>query len=171
VVKEDDILSQNVSRAALAHLIAAWSWWLTCADVEQIEERRNGNPDMDAIYLISPEAHIVDCVVHDLNRKKYRRAFLVWTSVLDPPLRRRIERAAQDKLAGFQTLSIDFFPRESHLIVFRDPWSFPILYNPECSPLVASHLETLAQKVCSCGRPTEAEVADPPDHWSMRVLG
>lgn len=55
---------------------------------------------------------------------------------------------AREQIAGFRILDIDYFPRESHLITFRDPWSFPILYRPDCSHLVKDHLDNLAHKVC-----------------------
>jgi hypothetical protein len=60
------------------------------------------NPTMDAIYLLSPQPHIVDCVLADFERRRYRRSYLVWTGVLDPQLRRRIDLAphAQQLLAG-----------------------------------------------------------------------
>jgi syntaxin-binding protein 1 len=85
----------------------------------------------------------------DFERRRYRKSFLVWTALLDPQMRRRIDssHAAQQQLAGFETLSIDYFPRESHLITLRDPWSFPILYHPACNGLVANHMQSLAQKV------------------------
>jgi syntaxin-binding protein 1 len=120
-------------------------------DIEKIEDKRPMNPDMDAIYLLSPESHIVDCLLADFDNKRYKRAFLVWTALLDPQMRRRIDSspAAQARLAGFETLSVDYFPRESHLITFRDPWSFPILYHPACNGLVAKYMQVLAQKVYS----------------------
>lgn len=104
---------------------------------------------MDVIYILSPQPHIVDCLMADFERRRYRRTYIVWTSLLDAPLRKRIDQSgqAQEQLADFRTLSIDFFPRESHLITFRDPWSFPILYHPACDPLVEKHLQILAQKV------------------------
>jgi syntaxin-binding protein 1 len=106
------------------------------------------NPDMDAIYLLSPQPHIVDCLMADFERRRYRKAFLVWTALLHPQLRRRLDiPQAKQQTAGFETLSIDYFPRESHLITFRDPWSFPILYHPQCNNLVREHLELLAQRV------------------------
>ncbi len=46
-------------------------------------------------------------------------------------------------------LLVDFYPRESRLITFRDPSSFLVLYNPTCNDLVARHLRELASKVCS----------------------
>jgi syntaxin-binding protein 1 len=106
------------------------------------------NPDMDAIYLLSPQPHIVDCLMADFERRRYRNTFLVWTALLHPQLRRRLDiRQAKEQTAGFETLSIDYFPRESHLVTFRDPWSFPILYHPACNNLVRDHLQLLAQKV------------------------
>jgi syntaxin-binding protein 1 len=120
-------------------------------DIERIEEKREMNPDMDAIYILSPKSHIVDCLMADFERRRYKRSFLVWIALLDPQMRRRIDssRQAQEQLAGFETLSIDYFPRESHLITFRDPWSFPILYHPACNNLVRDHMQLLAQKVGS----------------------
>ncbi|KAI6247762.1 hypothetical protein HI914_03914 [Erysiphe necator] len=131
VVKEDDILNENI------------------ANIERIEERREMNPDMDAIYLLSPLPHIVDCLMADFERHRYKQSFLVWISPLDPQMHRRINtsRQAKAQLAGFETISIDYFPQESQLITFRDPWSFPILYHPACNNLVREHLQSLAQKI------------------------
>lgn len=168
VVKEDDILNQNIASMAKRYPRGdADHALMGHTDIERIEDKRDMNPTMDAIYLLSPQAHIVDCVMADFERHRYRRAFLVWTGVLDPQLRRRIDSSpiAQQQLAGkfvggpledktnqqisegFETLTIDFFPRESHLITFRDPWSFPILYHPACNQLVREHMQTLAQRV------------------------
>ncbi|KFY05469.1 hypothetical protein V492_08521 [Pseudogymnoascus sp. VKM F-4246] len=131
VVKEDDILNENI------------------ANIEKIEDKRPPNPDMDAIYFLSPESHIVDCLMADFSRRRYKKSYLMWTALLDPTIRRRIDNSAeaQQQLAGFETLSIDYFPRESRLVTFRDPWSFPILYHPACNNVVAAHMQTLAQKI------------------------
>ncbi|OAA65973.1 Sec1 family superfamily protein [Niveomyces insectorum RCEF 264] len=130
VVTEDEILNQNI------------------ANIERIEESREMNPTMDAIYFLSPQPHIVDCLVADLERRRYRRAFIVWTAVPDPVLQQRIDAApsARQLIADLETLPIEFYPRESHLVTFRDPWSFPILYHPGCNNLVRRHMEILAEK-------------------------
>ncbi|KAI9675210.1 MAG: vacuolar sorting protein VPS33/slp1 [Trizodia sp. TS-e1964] len=130
VVKEDDILNENV------------------ANIEQIEHRRPTNRDMDAVYILSPQPHIVECVMADLGHRRYRSSSLIWTSFLNTEQRRIFgsSKAAQEQIAGFEELCIDFFPRESHLLTFRDPWSFPILYHPACNPLVRDHMLDLAQK-------------------------
>ena len=38
------------------------------------------NKDMDVIYILSPLPHIVDCVMADFERRRYRRTFLLWTA-------------------------------------------------------------------------------------------
>lgn len=55
-------------------------WLSRLPDIEQIEQRRPANPDTDAVYILSPLPHIVDCVVADLQRRRYRRAYLIWIS-------------------------------------------------------------------------------------------
>ena len=132
-VREDDILKENVT------------------NVEQIEDRRPMNQQMDAVYILSALPHIVDCLMADFDRRRYRRAFIIWTSLLPPDQRARIEqsRTAMEQIAVMRVLNIDFFPRESHLITFRDPWSFPTLFHPACNHLVRKHLDDIAQKVVS----------------------
>lgn len=47
----------------------------------------------------------------------------------------------------FKVLNIEFFPRESHVVTFRDPWEFPVLFHPGCNNLVRKQMEDVAQKV------------------------
>lgn len=80
VVREDDILELNVTRMP-AHctprgIVLAENF----TDIERIEQRRPANKEMDAVYLLSPLPHIVDCMMADLERQRYRRTFLIWTS-------------------------------------------------------------------------------------------
>ncbi|EDN03095.1 conserved hypothetical protein [Histoplasma mississippiense (nom. inval.)] len=55
-VKEDDILKENVTKA-----------------------RRPMNKDLDAVYILSPLPHIVDCVMADFERRRYKKSFLIST--------------------------------------------------------------------------------------------
>ena len=132
-VREDDILKENIT------------------NIEQIEDRRPMNPDMDAVYLLSPQPHIVDCLMADFERRRYRRSFILWTSLLPPEQRARLDqsRTARECIALLKVLNVDFYPRESHLITFRDPWSFPTLFHPACNSLVRKHMDDLAQKIVS----------------------
>lgn len=41
------------------------------------------NQEMDAVYILSPQVHIVDCLMADLERRRYRRSYIIWTSCKD----------------------------------------------------------------------------------------
>ncbi|KAF5970933.1 syntaxin-like protein-binding protein sec1-like protein [Fusarium bulbicola] len=135
VVKEDDILNNNIATFPPA--------------IERIENRREPNPEMDAIYILSPESFAVECLLADFELRRYRSYYLVWTGLLDPSLRRKIDDfpGARQLRAGFQTMFVDFLPRESHLVTLRDPWSFPMLFHPACNAVVPTHMKGLAQKI------------------------
>lgn len=130
-VKEDDILNNNI------------------ATIERIEDRREPNPGMDAIYILTADSFSVECLLADFEMRRYRSFYLIWTALLDPSLRRKLDDVpgARQLRAGFETLFIDFVPRESHLVTFQDPWSFPMLYHPGCNAIVPKHMKDLAQKI------------------------
>ncbi|KAL8706032.1 MAG: hypothetical protein Q9201_000917 [Fulgogasparrea decipioides] len=138
VVREDDILELNVTSLFTTNRVCIFAGAKDGVDIEQIENRRPINKEMDAVYLLSPLPHILDCLMADLERRRYRRTFLIWTSHQSPMTRQHIVHAS--------VLNIDYYPRESHLITFRDPWSFPTLYHPACDHLVRQHMNDLAQK-------------------------
>lgn len=120
---------------------------------------------MDAVYILTPKPHIVDCLMAEFEQRRYRGFFLIWTTctyrrnnggcvslqstVLPPQLKERIDRSqmAREQIRSFRTVHLDYHPQESHLITFKDPWSFPLLYHPECNNLVVGHLEEIAEKV------------------------
>lgn len=52
----------------------------TITNIELITDRRATNREVEAIYLVTPQAYVVDCVLADLEKAKYARAHLVWTS-------------------------------------------------------------------------------------------
>ncbi len=54
---------------------------------------------MDAIYILSPQPHVVDCLMADFERRRYRRAFIIWTASLPDPLQRRLD-SARRQMAG-----------------------------------------------------------------------
>jgi syntaxin-binding protein 1 len=129
---------------------------------------------MDAVYILTPEPHIVDCLLADFDRRRYRTAYLVWTSLIEPGLRRRIDEVPgiRQLRASSRTLFVDFFPRESHLVTFRDPWSFPMLYHPACNSLVPAHMQMLAQKVSrNKAKAAESRLIFWADCWRLHYFG
>jgi len=65
---------------------------------------------------------------------------------LPPKLRERVDQA-RSQISVLQVLHADYYPRESHVVTFRDPWSFPILYHVQCNNLIQQHLRDLSEKV------------------------
>ena len=133
VVRESDILQENVT------------------NIEIIDEKqRSHDPTMEAVYLIAPEPYVIDCLVADMEGRRYQCFHLIWTSYLHPKLQAKLDAVPDIRslIATFRILNVDFFPKESHLITFRDPYSFPILFHPDCNALVRKHMDELAQKVC-----------------------
>ena len=94
-VKEDDILNQNIASTVRSARHNPVDPANELIDIERIEERREPNPTMDAIYILSPKPHIVDCLMADFERRRYRKAFLVWLAPLDRPLEDRLQVARQ----------------------------------------------------------------------------
>ncbi|KPI35538.1 Protein transport protein sec1 [Cyphellophora attinorum] len=133
VTKEDDILNANI------------------INIENLEDRRQTQSTTDAIYLLSPLPHVVEALKADLNRKRYRKGFLVWTSHLPRPLHDEIFRSEsrQRLVADSRSMDIDYYPRESHMVTFREPWSFHALFHPACDTLVKNHLDSLTAKIVS----------------------
>ena len=48
--------------------------------IEQIENRREANPEIPAVYLVSALPYVVDILISDMNRRKYQSFHLLWTS-------------------------------------------------------------------------------------------
>ena len=128
VLSEDDILRQNI------------------ASIEMLEQRRDMSPDTDAIYIIHPQDHVADCVVNDIQRRRYRDMILVWTA---PPGEVLDKIRSTGARLEIENLPLDFFPRESNLATFRDKRSFLILFHPICDRMVSEHIFVLARRVCN----------------------
>lgn len=65
-----------------------------------IEDKREPNPTMDAIYFLAPKPHIVECLLADFNRDCYKRGYLVWAGVLGRELQSKVGTISRHKIAG-----------------------------------------------------------------------
>ncbi|KAI5279124.1 vacuolar sorting protein VPS33/slp1 [Ascosphaera acerosa] len=118
-VNEDDILKENVTRLSDPPLTT-----LTGTDIEYIENRRATYKDTPALYILSAQPYLADCVVADLQRRRYRSLHLVWTSKPTLEMKNKILAAphARELVADFSNINVDYLPREGCLALFRDPW-------------------------------------------------
>ena len=133
VTTEDELLNENVT------------------NIEQIENLRPRNPETDAIYLLSPRQHIVECLKADVRQRRYRRAYLIWTSPLSRALDEAVWKlqAPEGLVVESRSLDIEFYPREPNLVIFREPWSFYNLFHPACDHEVKGHLDNLTHRILS----------------------
>jgi len=51
------------------------------------------NPEMDAIYILSPEPHIVECLLLDLQKRRYRSPKVFFTGVVNSSQSRKLTEA------------------------------------------------------------------------------
>jgi len=95
------------------------------------------------------EHHYSGLLVRLYEKHRIQFRGLNKSAVLKPALRAQIDnhKSAKAQIRSFNTLDISYYPRESHLVTFRDPYSFPVLYHPQCNNLVRDHLNDLAQNV------------------------
>lgn len=61
-------------------MVAEWK----ITDIEQIEDKRPMNREMHAVYILSPQPHIVDCLMADFESRRYRGSYIIWTSCQHP---------------------------------------------------------------------------------------
>ena len=80
VVKEDDLLNENLTSASRSPESGAVRVADSSVDIELLDDKRPPNPDTDAVYLLSADPYVVDCLLADLSQHRYRRAHLLWTA-------------------------------------------------------------------------------------------
>ncbi|KAI5801708.1 Sec1 family protein [Peziza echinospora] len=122
--------------------------------VQELEHKRPPNPKFEAVYFLSPDEYVLRCFISDFDRPvtRYACAHIQWTSDPGEVMQGMLRNSpAWRYIAGQSVLSIDFFPRESHLFTFREPSSFFSLYHPDCRSVVRNHMVELARKIlCVC---------------------
>ena len=79
-------------------------------DIERIDHKREPQPDTDAVYFLNPKPHIVDCLMADFDRRRYKGAFLIWTTLPAGPLRERLERS---QMAQQHSMPMEYLCQET----------------------------------------------------------
>lgn len=136
VCKMFDILEQNI------------------ALVENIEKKRNPNPEYEAIYYISPTVESVNALIADFTsgRPMYQAAHVFLTGTISERLFEKIKRSGVTAyLRKFTELHVDFLATQSCVFSLDLPQSTRVLYSNTDPGLVSQLLKDMAQKiVCVC---------------------
>ncbi|KAG4305501.1 hypothetical protein PORY_001057 [Pneumocystis oryctolagi] len=120
--------------------------------VEFIEQKREPNAALHAIYFVTSKSDIIKCVLHDVSRKEqmYNAAHLFFTSGLNSKSVKKLTESPHiTPIKTLKELYVDFYPLESKVISFSNSFSFLTLYNPFCTDLVQSEINNIAKKLAS----------------------
>ncbi|KAK9481392.1 Sec1-like protein [Lipomyces japonicus] len=120
--------------------------------VERIEERRQTRSSFEAVYILSPRPHILDCVIADFSRNppRYGAAYLYFVPMLDENGRNKIlSSPAANYVKACLPLLLDFMPIESNIFTFKDSNSLPTFYNRDCFDLVNPEIIKTARRLVS----------------------
>lgn len=120
--------------------------------VEFIEQKRQANATLEAIYFVSPKYDTIKHILNDTSKeeKMYSAIHLFFISALSGKLARKLMESS--KITPIKTTSemyLDFFPLESKVVTFRNSFSFLTLYNPSCAELINVETRNLAKKLAS----------------------
>ncbi|KAK9467958.1 Sec1-like protein [Lipomyces arxii] len=138
VLTVDEILRHNVSA------------------IERIEERRQIRGSFEAMYILSPQRHIVNCLLADFVKTptRYSAAHVFFVPKINQHFIDEIYNSpAASYIQTCEALMIDFFPQQSNIFTFNDSDSLPLFYNPSCMNLVKQEILKVANKlvsVCVC---------------------
>lgn len=114
VLKQFDILAENVTL------------------IESISNRREPQPDFEAVYLVMPTTQNVDRIIRDFGqRKQYAAAHLFFIEGLSEPLFERLTTSsAEPYLKGLKELFINFTVLEAQTWSLQQPELFFSAYSP-----------------------------------------
>lgn len=120
--------------------------------VEFIEQKRQPNVTLEAIYFVTPKINTIKCILYDISLKEqmYSAVHLFFTSGLNSKLAKKlIDSSPITPIKTMNEMYVDFYPLESKVISFCNSFSFLTLYNPSCSDLVNSEIYNIAKRLAS----------------------
>ncbi|KAF3926534.1 hypothetical protein AA313_de0200363 [Arthrobotrys entomopaga] len=125
---------------------------LNVAGVDVLEQKRTPHPDMEGIYFLSPEPHILECLLSEFKRPRPRHigGHIIWTLKPPPKMQERLRNQAtrgKNWVLSERVLPIHYHPLESNIFTFQDPKSFYPLYNPKCDDLALAEFAGIAKKI------------------------
>ncbi|KAK7202566.1 Sec1-like protein [Myxozyma melibiosi] len=145
----DDYTAELINKVAtnlelLKHNVSA---------VERIEERRQSRGSFEAVYILSPRPHIVDCLISDYSRTppRYGAAHVFFVPMLGEREQRRLyDSPAARFMGGYcNPLLIDYMPQQSQVYTFGEPDAMVTYYNRDCYNLVEKEVTRTSRRLVS----------------------
>ncbi|KAK9450882.1 Sec1-like protein [Limtongia smithiae] len=121
--------------------------------VQRIEQRRDPRPAFDAIYILSSQKYIVQCLISDFQRQipRYKGGYVYFVPMLDRENYMALQNADNTGYIkdDFKPLLIDYNPIQSNVFSFKYPDALPVYFNQNCFSLVQSQIEKTTKRLVS----------------------
>ena len=120
------------------------------SSVESLESKRQPQTSFEAIYILYPHPHILECLVADFNRHqpRYAKPHVFFVSELPEPLFQRLKASPlRPHLQTVTDLYLDFHAVEDRLFSTGDTEAMQKLYNQSCHSFSKAIVRNTAQKL------------------------
>lgn len=122
------------------------------SSIELVDERRNDQNYLEAVYIVKPTAYNIECIAADYTKvpTRYAGANIFFTAGLDANLERKVHNSSIARyLRRMEQIFIDFTPLEHHTFTLGNNNTLPCFYNDQCMDLVNSELRKTALQLVS----------------------
>ncbi|KAK9472996.1 Sec1-like protein, partial [Dipodascopsis tothii] len=145
VDKYTQALIQNVMSTmdVLKHYISA---------VELITDKRQTRASFEAIYIVTPQQYVVDCIKADFGRSppRYGGVYLFFVPLVDDNITQQLQASAVSPYIRIcQSLLLDFRPVEAQVVSLDNEAALVKYYNRSCFDLVNLEVMRAARKLVS----------------------
>ncbi|EMG47642.1 SEC1 Protein transport protein SEC1 [Candida maltosa Xu316] len=141
--KMETILYNVIKKEQLLRIVAS---------IEKIDAKRRQGTFMTAIYLIDVDIYNLNCIIGDVQTKKYKNGIALFSTFKTHKTQvfwdstfwtNQVRHYFNDKIEFFNA---SYFPTETRafLVDNKTPNSMPIYYNPNCREFVQPQIDLVA---------------------------
>jgi syntaxin-binding protein 1 len=134
IVEKSEILNRNVS------------------SVEILDQRRQTQTYLEAVYIMKPTAYNVDCLAADYTRvpARYAGAHIFFLPGLTEDLARKVKNSPAGRyVRKLEVKYLDFLPLEAQLFSLDAAYANEVFHNRHCHDLVHPEIQKISSSLVS----------------------
>ncbi|CCH41687.1 hypothetical protein BN7_1228 [Wickerhamomyces ciferrii] len=117
----------------------------------EIDQKRNNQFSIEAVYLLEPTPFIINCLLTDFTNipTRYKGAHIFFLPGLTNDLSNKLKANIhfQKNLKTFQEFYLNIYPKESNAFTTKTLNSIQLYYNPQCHDLVTKTIVNTARSL------------------------